>query len=76
MTVGDLIEELEGYPEDAEVRLAIQPSWPFEHSVSEVTHSAPEPDSEEGGVVYVGEGRQLGYLPGSVADALGWGRTR
>lgn len=25
-------------------------------------------------VIYIGEGRQLGYLPGAAANALGWGR--
>jgi hypothetical protein len=27
-------------------------------------------------VVYVGEGKQLGYLPGAAANALGWRRER
>jgi hypothetical protein len=33
MTVGELLELLEDFPEDAEVRLAHQPSWPFEYSI-------------------------------------------
>lgn len=36
MTVRELIGVLECEPEDAEVRLAFQPSWPFEHSVGDV----------------------------------------
>lgn len=33
MKVRDLIEELEAYDGDAEVRLMSQPSWPFEYSI-------------------------------------------
>jgi hypothetical protein len=40
MNVRDLIEELEGYPEDMEVRLATQPSWPFEWTLDGVTTKA------------------------------------
>jgi len=36
MTVQELIDTLEGFDHDAEVKLAIQPSWPFQHSISEV----------------------------------------
>ncbi len=36
MTVRDLLDMLEGMDENAEVRLAHQPSWPFEYSVSDV----------------------------------------
>jgi hypothetical protein len=33
MTVGDLLRELDGLDENIEVRLAMQPSWPFEYSI-------------------------------------------
>jgi hypothetical protein len=33
MKVIELKEALEGIPDDAEVRLAMQPSWPFEYSL-------------------------------------------
>ena len=33
-TVSDLLEELQQFDPDAEVRLATQPSWPFEWSLS------------------------------------------
>ena len=36
MTVQDLIEQLQSQPQDAEVRLAIQPRWAFEHSIGGV----------------------------------------
>ena len=41
MTVQDLIDELQGFKPDTEVRLAFQPSWPFEHSLSEVAEVEP-----------------------------------
>jgi hypothetical protein len=58
MTVDDLIRELESVREDhggdTPVRLAIQPSWPFQHtidSVEAVDLNAPDeseyPDREE-----------------------------
>ena len=36
MKVSELLELLEDMPEDAEVRLAHQPSWPFEYSIDQV----------------------------------------
>lgn len=42
MLVRDLIDELMQYDGDTEVRIAHQPSWPFEYSISEVV-PAPDP---------------------------------
>lgn len=39
MTVRDLIAALEDYDPDAEVRIAIQPRWPLEYSISDVVCS-------------------------------------
>jgi hypothetical protein len=64
MTVQELIDALSAMDPEAEVRLAQQPGWPFECSVGEVL--------EADGVLYVGEGCQIGYLPGEVRSALGW----
>ena len=70
MTVGELRELLEQYPEDAEVRLMAQESWPFEHAVHGVISSAEIVDDDDGEdpqdwneqeTVSVGEGRQLKY---------------
>jgi len=90
--IRELIDQLEDLAEEhgdaTEVRLAFQPSWPFEHSIADVV--ATEQDDDEGEdddvarrpdgdghvVVYIGEGRQIGYLPGAGARALGWGRRR
>lgn len=71
-----------------EVRLAIQPRWAFEYAVGCVAVCDPEDtddeededsDDDEGTngeeqepVVYIGEGSQLGYLPGQAARVLGW----
>ncbi len=78
-TVGELIAALEGYDPDTPVRLASQPAWPFEHTIGPVVAT---PDDAEGDgteptddpVVWIGEGPQIGYLPGIAADALGWSR--
>lgn len=66
MTVGELIEMLQDFDEEAEVRLAEQPSWPFEYSIGGVIYD----DAKE--VVMIAEGSQLGYLSGHVAEGLGW----
>lgn len=69
MTVEELIIELESLPEDAEIRLAMQPSWPFEYGIGCVTEAVSFP---EGDVAYLAEGPQLGYLPGAAREAIGW----
>jgi hypothetical protein len=77
MTVAELMEELSGMDPEAEVRLAIQPRWAFEHNlagIAEVYAAEPEsiPEEERPRIVYLGEGAQLGYLPGCVSEELGW----
>lgn len=80
MLISELIEQLidiqSTYP-DAEVRLAMQPAWPFEysiHSVTEVKEEKDTPDRDEDSdpdvIVYLSEGVQLGYLPGAARDAV------
>ena len=54
--------ELEGMDPDAEVRLAMQPSWPFEYSVRRIVQvSAVDdesvPEDERPQLVYLSEGR-------------------
>jgi hypothetical protein len=75
LTVSGLIDELEDCDPEAEVRLATQPSWPFEWSLS---NREPGPvlqvDLEGQPIVYLVEGEQFGHLPGSVAEELGWSR--
>lgn len=59
---------------DAEVRLAEQPRWAFEYSVSNVVEvqQGTDDDNECDTVVYLAEGRHLGYLNSNASDELGW----
>ncbi|PZS30142.1 MAG: hypothetical protein DLM61_11660 [Pseudonocardiales bacterium] len=76
-TVGDLIAALDGYDRDTRIRLAIQPRWPFEYTISGV---AQTPDTAEGvgiqptgePVVWIAQGGQVDYLPPIASNALGW----
>lgn len=49
MTVAELIELLEGADPEAEVRMAIQPSWPLQFEIKSVEES-------DAGVVYITQG--------------------
>ncbi|MGQ0615004.1 MAG: hypothetical protein ACT4PV_14820 [Planctomycetaceae bacterium] len=63
----------------AEVRLAIQPRWAMEYSLGGVALSTDiepedenddvEDDDDEPPVVYLAEGRQLGYAPQGIWQA-------
>lgn len=64
MTVEQLIELLEEFNPEAEVRIASQPNWPMEYELADVEATAE--------VVYVSEGGQLGYLPHDAVVAVGW----
>ena len=68
MTVQELIEELRLMDQDATVRFASQPSWPFEYSIYGVVQTTVK-DQE---MVYLEEGRQVGYLPSEAKEELGW----
>ena len=74
MTVQELIEELNMMNPDAEVRFASQPSWPFENDIDSVVSVEVENrrTGEAVEVVYLEEGRQIGYLPGEAKEELGW----
>ncbi len=74
MIVCELIEVLEGFDEEMEVRLAIQPNWPFEHNIDDVLSAEVHDDlsGQDVSILYIGEGHQLGYLPGVAKEALGW----
>ena len=72
MTVGELIEELKYMDGDATVRFASQPSWPFEYSINGVIQTTVQHRDEEEDVVYLEEGRQVGYLPKEAKEELGW----
>lgn len=76
-TVGDLLDALSDYDPNTPVRWAHQPAWPMEYTLG---HVVCTPDDAEGTgteptqapVVWLGEGREVGYLPGAAANALGW----
>ena len=74
MTVQDLIFELQEMNPDAEVRFASQPSWPFENDIDSVVSVEVENrrTGEAVEIVYLEEGRQIGYLPGEAKEELGW----
>jgi hypothetical protein len=72
MTVGELIHELKYMDEGATVRFASQPSWPFEYSINGVVQTIVDNKGNEEDIVYLEEGRQVGYLPKEAKDELGW----
>ncbi len=72
MTVRELIDELRLMDQDAPVRFASQPSWPFEYSIYGVVQTTIEKQDQEEDVVYLEEGRQIGYLPTEAKNELGW----
>ena len=82
MVVGDLMAELEQLDPELEVRLAMQPSWPFEHSIAQLVVSGSDktgrwpgevvPEGETQEVVFLVEGGQIGYLQGEARAAVGW----
>ena len=73
MTVQELIEELKYMDGDATVRFASQPSWPFEYSIYGVVQTTVRDNKDnERDMVYLEEGRQVGYLPAEAKEELGW----
>jgi hypothetical protein len=72
LTVVELIEALEACDPDAEVRIAQQPAWPFEYAIDPANAAVQAQLGDDEPVVYIGEGAQLGYLPGTVREQLGW----
>jgi hypothetical protein len=69
MTVQELIDTLACLDENMEVRIAMQPHYPFEYSIS----SSVATDDERN-ILYLSEDDQKGYLSGDIAQQLGWGK--
>jgi hypothetical protein len=65
LTVGELIDLLSEFDPGRQVHLAVQPPWPFDHTLAAVAAG-----DDETGLVYLAEGTQLGYLPDSARHAL------
>lgn len=80
VTVAELIFVLdqvcEGEDRDSvEVRLAMQPNWPFEYTIGpgpDITIVEIEENESQKKVIYLPEGYQVGHLPTEAAVALGW----
>ncbi|MGW4115263.1 hypothetical protein ACWEFJ_30685 [Actinosynnema sp. NPDC004786] len=78
-TVGAAIAALSVHEPTTLLRVATQPGYPMEHLLARVVRT---PDDAEGDgappteppVVWLGVGEQVGHLPESAADALGWSR--
>lgn len=51
MTISELIEKLEGFDEDLEVRIATQPSWPLQFRIAGVV-DASQIDTDEAEVAW------------------------
>jgi hypothetical protein len=45
MKIIDLVQLLEGYDPDTEVRLMSQANWPFEYDITGIWTNAPAPDA-------------------------------
>lgn len=72
MLVSELIAALSRLPQTAEIRLAEQPSWPFEYEVSR-NIVGPFPNADDGSLVcYIAEGEQIAYLNDAAVFALAW----
>lgn len=67
MTVEELIEQLSDMNPSAEIRLAIQPNYPFEFDVQDEIVQ-----TEDESKVFIGEGRQIGYLEEEPRELLNW----
>ena len=66
MTVGELIEILECFDSDMEVRIAEQPRYPMEYEIDGVA----EYETNEGNCAYICEGYQLGYASRKIWDCI------
>lgn len=75
VTVRKLLAELQELPEevlDAEIRIIMQPVWPFEYSLSSNSGVLLMVGEEQTPIVYLAEGEQIGYASEDVLNALGW----
>ncbi|MEZ0076843.1 hypothetical protein [Planotetraspora sp. GP83] len=63
-TVGDLIDALERFDPDLEVRFAVQPRMPMSYTVG--------PLAEFDDILWIGEAKSDGYVPDDAATRLGW----
>lgn len=78
----EIAEELDEKAGDTDIRIAEQPSWPFENRIFDAHLFNPEDaegeeeedESAKGDpVVYIVDGGQIGYLPSAVRREISWG---
>ena len=72
LTVNQLIELLEQYPGNTEVRIAHQPQWPFQYQIKGVVSDKefrPTNVSLNIAVIWLVEGANLGPLPPGIWQA-------
>jgi hypothetical protein len=67
LTVGQLLDALQGLDRDAPVRAAVNPDFPFAHHLNDTVQISD-------GVVYLADNGQHDYLPTFVSVALDWDR--
>jgi hypothetical protein len=73
MTVEELRELLEQFDDETEVRIASQPNYPFEYSIAGAVDGRDiyfEGADGERNVLYLLEGRQLGYFRKDVWNMI------
>lgn len=70
MTVGDLLDLLDGLDEDMPVFFAEQPAYPFEYDIE----GGEVVTIEDEEILYLIEGEQIRYLPSEVVNAIGWAK--
>ncbi|WP_157530585.1 hypothetical protein [Microtetraspora niveoalba] len=63
-TVADLIETLERFDPDLEIRFAVQPRMPMSYVLG--------PVAEYDDILWIGEAGSDGYVPDDAAFRLGW----
>jgi hypothetical protein len=77
MTVQELIDELESFDGDAEVRFLAQPSWPFEYTIAGIVEASDRPEDLSGYQetparrVLLVEGRQACYGDRHAFESVG-----
>ena len=77
MTVQELINELDGFAPEAEIRFLAQPSWPFEYTIAAVVEASDRPPDLSGyretpsKRVLLIEGRQACYGDKRAFEAVG-----
>ncbi|MFI5804424.1 hypothetical protein [Streptomyces sp. NPDC051561] len=69
INVGDVLDRLAHFDRASQIRLAVNPDFPFAHLIDDLVE-ARDPLGDR--VVYIGEAGQDGFLPAEAARLLGW----